>query len=140
MDEKILELLYRSFDSNLNPNEQKILEKALEKSEELKAHKKEMLKMRSSLKSDNPQKFGYMFADKVMQKINNLEEKSTDELFFDSIISVFKPIAIAATFLLVFLVSYNVFSENGNLFNGSQELQNITLAEVFDPFNEFTTE
>ena len=140
MDEKTLELLYRSFDSNLNPDEQKILEYALENSKELKSHKEELLKMRNSLKSDKPQGFGYLFADKIMQKINNLEEKSKDELFFDSIISVFRPMAIAATFLLVFLVSYNVIIENGNLFNGSQQSMDITLAEAFDPFNELTTE
>ena len=140
MDEKILELLYRSFDSNLNPDEQKILEYALANSKELKSRKEEMLKMRNSLRSDNLQKFGYLFADKVMQKIINLEEKSKDELFFDSIISIFKPIAIAATFLLVFLVSYNIISENGNLFNGNQQSIDITLAEAFDPFNELTTE
>ncbi len=140
MDEEILELLYRSFDSYLNPDEQKTLEYALENSKELKSHKAEMLKMRNSLRLNNPQKFGYLFADKVMQKIKNLEEKSKDELFFDSIISIFRPIAIAATFLLVFLVSYNIISENGNLFNGTQQSVDITLAEAFDPFTELTTE
>ncbi|MCK5033590.1 MAG: hypothetical protein KAS18_08145, partial [Calditrichia bacterium] len=78
--------------------------------------------------------------DKVMQKIKNLEEKSKDELFFDSIISIFRPIAIAATFLLVFLVSYNLINENGNLFNNTQQSVDITLAEAFDPFTELTTE
>ena len=140
MDEKILELLYRSFDSELSQDEQNKLKQALEKSEELKSHKEEMLKMRKSLKPNNPHGFGYMFADKVMQKIKNLEEKSTDELFFDSIISVFRPIAIAATFLLILLISYNVISKNGNLFNGTQQSQDITLAEAFDPFNELTVE
>ena len=131
MDEKILELLYRSFDSELSQDEQNKLRQALEKSEELKSYREEMLKMRKSLKPNNPQGFGYMFADKVMLKIKNLEEKSTDELFFDSIISVFRPIAIAATFLLIFLISYNVISEKGNLFNGTQQSQDITLAEAF---------
>jgi acetylglutamate kinase len=140
MDEKNLELLYRSFDSELNQSEQKKLDKALENSKELKSHKEEMLKMRNSLKSENPQNFGYMFADKVMGKINKLDEKSIDEQYFDSIISIFRPIAIAATFLLVFLVSYNVISENGNIFNGSQQSQDITLAEAFDPFNELIME
>ncbi len=140
MDEKILELLYRSFDSNLNPDEQKVLEYALANSKELKSHKEEMLKMRNSLRSDILQKFGYLFADKVMQKIKNLEEKSKDELFFDSIISIFRPIAIAATFILIFLVSYNLINENGNLFNNTQQSVDITLAEAFDPFTELTTE
>jgi len=140
MDEKFLELLYRSFDSELKPDEQEKLEKALNNSEELKSQKEEILKMRASLKQNESQSFGYMFADKVMNKISKAEKKSTDELFFDSIIYVFRPMAIAATFLLVFLVSYNMLSDNGNLFNESQEIQDITLAEVFDPFNEFSME
>jgi hypothetical protein len=74
-----------------------------------------------------------------MQKIKTLEQKSTDELFFESILSVFKPIAFAATFLLVFWISYN-FINDGNLFNASQNSADITLAEAFDPFNELTTE
>ena len=95
MDEKILELLYRSFDSVLSQNEQNKLDQALDKSKELISHKEKMLKMRNSLKSDPQKKFGYMFADEIMGKIKKLEEKSKDELFFDSIISVFRPIAIA---------------------------------------------
>ena len=140
MDEKILELLYRSFDSDLKPDEQKQLKDVLENSEELQLQEDEILKMRSSIKQTESQSFGYMFADKVMQQIKGIEEKSTDEQFFDSIISVFRPIAIAATFLLVFLVSYNVISGNENLFNGSQEIQDVALAEIFDPFNEFSGE
>ncbi len=57
MDEKILELLYRSFDSELSRDEQNKLRQALEKSEELKSHKEEMLKMRKSLKTYNPKGF-----------------------------------------------------------------------------------
>ncbi len=140
MDEKILELLYRSFDSKLKPDEQKEVDKALENSEELKSQKEEILKMRASLKQTEPQRFGYMFANKVMQKINGIEEESSDEIFFNSMISVFRPFAIAATFLLVFLVSYNMLSDNGNFFYESQEIQDLTLAEVFDPFNEFSVE
>ena len=140
MDEKILELLYRSFDSDLKPDEQKKLDKALKNSKELLSYKEEILKMRTSLKQTETQSFGYMFADKVMHQINKLEDKSKDEQFFDSIISVFRPLAIAAAFLLVFLVSYNMITENGNLFYDSREIQDITLAEVFDPFNEFSME
>ena len=74
-----------------------------------------------------------------MQKIKTLEQKSTEELFFESILSVFKPIVFAATFLLVFWVSYN-FVNDGNLFNGSKSSGDISLAEAFDPFYELTTE
>ena len=137
---KIMELLYRSLDSDLKPGEQKELDNELKNSEELQSYKEELIKMRTSLKQTETQNFGYMFADKVMQKINKLEDNSKDEQFFDSIISVFRPLAIAAAFLLVFLISYNMITENGNLFYDSQEIQDITLAEVFDPFNEFTTE
>jgi hypothetical protein len=140
MDDKILELLYRSFDSELNLDEQKILERGLQNSEELKSQKEEMIKLRDSLKQNNPQGFGTMFADKVMRKIRNLEVKSNEELFFDSIISVFRPLAIAATFILVILISYDIVSENGKLLNSVQNSQDITLAEAFDPFNELTTE
>jgi len=140
MDENILELLYRSFDSDLNPDERKNLDDALKKSEELRLQKKEIEKIRTSLNQSEPQNFGYMFADKIMQKINGTEERSEEKRFFDSITSVFRPLAIAATVFLVFLVSYNLISENGNMFNDSQEIQNVTLAEVFDPFNDFSME
>lgn len=140
MDEKILEILYRSFDSEINQDEQKQLKDALENSDELQNLKEDILKMRASLKQKDPKSFGYMFADKVMQRINVIEDKSTDELFFDSIISVFKPLAIAATFLLIFMFSYNIINESGSLFKGYQKSQDITLAEAFDPFTELSTE
>jgi hypothetical protein len=139
MDDKMLELLYRSLDIKLNQNEQNILDTALTNSDELRAHKEAILKMRSSLKNDAPQKFGHLFADRVMQKIEKLEQKSSDEIFFESIFSVFKPIVFAATFLLVFWVSYKYIND-GNLFDSAQNSSDITLAEAFDPFNELTTE
>lgn len=140
MNDKILELLYRSFDGELTASEQKLLEQALHNSKELESHKEEILKMRESLKQQSSPGFGYMFADRVMQKIKNHEKKSADEIFYDTIISIFKPLAFATTFLLMFWISYSVISDNGNLFNSEQQNQDLTVAEAFDPYSDLTAE
>ena len=140
MNEKILEILYRSFDEKLIQNEQNLLDKALQESEELRAQKEQIEKMRTALKDNKSNGFGYLFADKVMRQIKKLEEPGESQQFFEALYSAFRPFAIAATLLVIFLVSYSVITDNMNLFNDSSQSTEITLAEAFDPFNELTTE
>jgi DNA repair protein RadC len=140
MNEKILEILYRSFDEKLNHLEQNILDKALQASEELRVQKEQIERMRSSLKDKKENGFSYMFADKVMRHIKNQEEPADTQQFVEALYSTFRPFAIAATLLIIFLVSYNIIIDDTDLFSSSSQSTQITLAEAFDPFNELTTE
>jgi len=130
MNSKILELLYRSFDEELNPNEQHQLEQALALSKELKKEKERIAKMRTLVSNSGEQTFHPFFAEKVMRRIR---EKQTQENFLDSLVHVFRPIAIAATISLIGLMTYNVFKSDDISLASAFAQPEVTLEHALDP-------
>lgn len=57
MNKKLLNLLYRSFDVDLKPKEQKQLAEALEKSKELQKEKEYIIAQRRTLSENTPPPF-----------------------------------------------------------------------------------
>jgi len=131
MNKKILELLYRSFDDVLTPEEQKHLEEALAESVKLQEEKERIAKLRTTISDGATQSFKPFFAEKVIRRIR--EQKIAQETFFESLIYVFRPVAIAAVVLLITLVSYNLIkSDNISLASAFAEPE-ISLEQVLEP-------
>jgi anti-sigma factor RsiW len=131
MNKKIVELLYRSFDDKLTPAEQQRLDQALSDSKELREEKIRIAQMRTVISDSGQRSFQPFFAEKVMRRIR--EAKRTQESFFDSLIEVFRPVAIAATILFIVLLAYNLFkSDNKSLASALAEPE-ITLEQSLDP-------
>lgn len=130
MNSKILELLYRSFDRELNPNEQHQLEQALAGSKELREEKERIANMRTMISDSSEEKFHPFFAEKVMRRIR---EEQTQENFLDSLVHVFRPVAIAATVVLIALMSYNVLKSNEVSVASAFAQPEITLEQALDP-------
>ena len=106
-DEKTLELLYHSFDSELEENEKKQLEEALAHSEELRREKKQIQAQRKLISAGAVRSFRPYFAERVINGIIETKEKSRDALY-DSFKSVFQRFVIAGALLLVALIIYNL--------------------------------
>lgn len=131
MNQKLLSLLYRSFDEPLSPAEQKQLDQALSESTALRAEKKRIEQLRSIIAQSGQRTFRPFFAEKVIQKIRDYRRPA--ESFVDSLIAVFRPVAIAVTILLVVLLSYNLFmSEDKSLSSAFAEPE-IKLEQALDP-------
>jgi anti-sigma factor RsiW len=104
-----LELLYRSFDSRLTQEEAQRLEEALSESEELRSEKERIIAMRETLASDSARGFSPLFPERVMGRIRALEEKEAgEELFFESLYRMFRPIALAAAAAAVTSITLNL--------------------------------
>ena len=131
MNEKLLKLLYRSFDETLTQSEQMQLDDALAKSKELQDERDRIAQMRSMISDDSAQLFKPFFAEKVMRRIREAERRQ--ESFFESLIEVFRPIAIAVTILFIVLLTYNLFkSEKKSLASAFAEPE-IRLEQALDP-------
>ncbi|MDZ7335704.1 MAG: hypothetical protein ONB33_12265 [candidate division KSB1 bacterium] len=131
MNQKLLSLLYRSFDGQLSPAEQKQLDQALSDSAALRAEKNRIEQLRSMISHSGHRTFRPFFAEKVIQKIRDYRRPA--ESFVDSLITVFRPVAIAVTILLVVLLSYNLFmSEDKSLSSAFAEPE-IKLEQALDP-------
>lgn len=108
-DKKILKLLYRSLDSDLKVKDQKKLDEALEKSEELRKDKERVLAQRQAVANSSSKSFGPFFAERVMHRIEGLGQKKNGlEVFYESFMATFRKVAIVSAVVLVLLISYNV--------------------------------
>lgn len=141
MNNKMLKLLYRSFDDMLTSKQQQQLEEALLKSKELREEKEQIIAMRTTISDSATQSFKPFFAEKVMRRIRTLQKKQrSQETFFDSLFYVFKSMAIAATILLILLMSYNILKNNHLSLASAFAEPEVTLEQVFDPTLPLTLE
>jgi len=141
MNRKDLELLYRSFDDSLTPEEQKQLREALESSKALREEKKRIASLRKAVSGHAAESFEPFFAERVMRRIKQFRqaEKSPD-LFFESLFAVFRPVAVGAVVLLIVLLSYNIIKSDRLSLASAFAEPEVSLAEAFDPTLAFSME
>jgi hypothetical protein len=134
MNREINRLLYRSFDSELTPEERIKLKLALQNSSALRAEKTRIEKLRGVLAGQQNFSFKPFFADRVLQKIMNLtDSKSVHELFFESLYSLFRPVVIAVTILLFVLISYNLSKSDQITLNQALAQPEVSLEQLLNP-------
>lgn len=141
MNKKDLELLYRSFDGSLTPEEQKQLGEALAGSKALREEKKRIKSLREAISNHAAESFEPFFAERVMQRIERSRqaEKSPDQ-FFESLFAVFRPVAVGAVVLLIILLSYNMIKSDRLSLASAFAEPEVSLEEAFDPTLAFSME
>jgi anti-sigma factor RsiW len=125
MNDRMLELLYRSFDSELSPLEQAMLDKTLAESPELRAEQARVVSMRTTLSDHTRQGFSLGFAERVMGRIEK-ETRATD-FQLNLILGIrrsFRWVAAAAVPVLVALAIWDFKLED------TQNAQSTTTEEV----------
>jgi hypothetical protein len=140
MNQKILDLLYKSFEVQLTKHEQHQLERALADSEQLRAEKERIAVLRKSVAAGTNDSFKPFFADRVMQRIRAQREENEQELFFDSLIHFFRPIAIAAIVLVIILTGYNMVGDNPLTGENGLAITEISVEDAFDPMMDYIQE
>jgi hypothetical protein len=110
MNKKMLKLLYRSFDDQLKEKEQKKLAKALEHSPGLRREKEQIEAQRKVVANTAAQSFKPFFVERVMGQVNALGGKTNGlgmQMFYESLVSVFRRFAVAGAVISVLLFIYN---------------------------------
>ncbi|MFC2161012.1 hypothetical protein ACFLRX_05100 [Acidobacteriota bacterium] len=107
---RILNLLYRSFDTDLSKKKKLRLEKALNESKDLK-DEKELIHSRRQAIADSAEKtFRPYFSDRVMAQIAAIEDqKEPLESFYDALFYGFKRLAVVGALIMIVLLFFNVF-------------------------------
>jgi anti-sigma factor RsiW len=109
MDERILELLYKSLDGELTPEEMSDLEAALAISSELRKEREDLLAVRGLVKAGAAESFGPFFARRVMRAIRSArDEEVSGARFFASLEYAFRRVVLVAAAIAVFLLIYNL--------------------------------
>ena len=134
MKNEDLELLYRSFDDSLTPEEQRQLIDALSNSKALRDEKNRIVTMRKAVSGSAARSFKPFFAERVMQRIENIRQKQTKkDPFFESLLAVFRPVAMGAAILMIILLTYNMIKSDRLSLAGAFAEPEVTLEEAFDP-------
>ncbi len=107
---KIRKLLYHSFDSDLKEKEKKLLEKALESSEQIRHEKEDISHLRQVVADSTVKSFKPFFAERLMKRIVSADNKKEDSLegFYLSLKLIFKRLAIAGSVIMLLLILYNL--------------------------------
>lgn len=131
MNKKILKLLYRSFDDDLNQEEKKQLKEALKNSEELRKEKEHILAQRQAVSQSVVRSFKPFFAQRVMKQIDALEEKENSlEIFYNSLKAMFWRFATVGAIGLIALILYNLGAGEGLSVKEAFYVSEITFEEI----------
>ncbi len=109
MNERLRNLLCRSFDEELSEQEQRELEQALSFSSQLRQEQKQLTDMRQLIKKESVRSFQPFFAARVMHRIKNEMRESED--FIGSLVWAFRWIAVSGAVAILLLVGSHVFLE-----------------------------
>ena len=114
MDSKAYKLLIRSFDAELNANEQSYLTRALKNSSDLEAERKCLEAIRSSAARSRVESFGSDFSGKVMRTIlSRTSEEYTS--FLPTLWAAFRPVALVSAVVIMVLASVSFYTlRNGH--------------------------
>lgn len=136
--ENYLDLLIRSFDSELTAKERKELNNALAMSESLRLEKEKLSALRQVISGSAVKQFRPFFVDRVMSRISNFKTK--EDILFESILSVFRPIAVTAIMLLIVLLTYNINTNNTISLNAALNTPTVSIEDAFDPYTALAVE
>jgi anti-sigma factor RsiW len=137
MNKKVIDLLYRSFDAALTPEERVELDEALAKSPELREEKERITNMRSALSASAARSFRPFFAERVMHAITSASgQKNGLELFFKSLQFAFRRVAVVGATAILILLAYNLVKSGDISVAGAIGIPQETLEEVLvSPFD-----
>ena len=109
MNKKLLKLLYRSFDDDLKPKEQKQLAEAMEKSQELQKEKEHIIAQRRTISENAALSFQPFFAERVMAHLTSSGKKENGlAAWYNAFKAVFLRFAVVGLVIMLILVTYNL--------------------------------
>lgn len=131
MNKKILKLLYRSFDDDLDAKEQKQLAEALENSEELRKEKEQVEAQRQAISDSAAQSFKPFFAERMMSRIQALGEKENIlETFYETFKAAFWRFAATGAVIMIALISINLVIGEGLSMDEAFYVSELTFEEI----------
>lgn len=141
MKNKIIDMLYRSFDAPLSDAERRELEEALRASPELRAEKTRIEVMRRGLASMASRSFEPGFSERVMARIGvEISGETAAERFFESLSYLFRRVALAGAIVIVALVVINLKSAENMTVESALGRTEISMVDLMDSSLDFTLE
>lgn len=132
MNDEILDLLYRSLDGTLEPEELHRLDDALARSESLRREKARILAVRDSLSAGAARSFRPFFVERVM---NRLAGEARPETFLESLSYVFRRVALVGAAAVIALAIFNIATSHTVSATAALGVPEITIDDMVEtPF------
>lgn len=133
MNERILELLYRSFDEELTAGEGGQLREALAASEALRHEKDRIETMRKMVSASGRDTFKPFFAERVMGRVAGLREGSSGMCTLQEWLSrVFRRVAIVGAAVAAGLVLLNLVQADGVSLAAAFGISEVPIEEILE--------
>lgn len=129
MNDRMPNLLYRSFDQTLSREEQQALSQAFSASPQLLEEQKRLAEMRQLIKSGAVRSFKPFFATRVMHRIKRQAGES--EEFIGSLMWGFRRVAVAGAAAILLLLANNVFLEKNRSVESMLGLPQLTIEDTW---------
>ncbi|MHC4951191.1 MAG: hypothetical protein ACYTEU_09445 [Planctomycetota bacterium] len=135
MQDEIRDLMYASFERELNEEEQKKLDEALEHSQILGKEHQELTELRETAGAAGDVSFTPFFADRVMERITFLEQESLNpSALFDSLRFAFRKVAVGAALACLVLLFFNLRSVEQPQTAQATESSEVYMEDVFEQY------
>jgi hypothetical protein len=136
MKPELLELLYLSFDTELTPQQQDELTQALNQYPELRAEQERLIQLRGSL-ARSASEFKPFFETRVMERIRSEKPEMVWNLWFDSLWTIFRRVALAGAISAMVLVTINLVSSDELSVGAAFAVQDDPVETIFvTPFEQ----
>jgi len=134
MNEKVLDLLYRSFDEELSAAERKYLNEMLHKSKKLRSEQQKIKLIRDSIAESVEQSFSPTFSEQVMARLRMKKQKQTNgiEDFLDSLWWAFKRLALAGSIVTLLFIGLSVIQKGKISIDSLLALPQVNLEETLE--------
>jgi hypothetical protein len=133
MNERILELLYRSFEEQLTAGKAKILEDALAGSKELRQEKAKIEALRQMISSSGTDRFRPFFVERVMGRLRSLRKGINNSWAFQEwLFRIFRLVATAGAVVAVCLVILNLVQTEGASLAAALGLSQISIGDILE--------
>jgi hypothetical protein len=133
-DSYVKKLLYRSFDSNLTPKEEAVLNEELLKSGDLRDLREQVSILRKKVKSSAYPEFSPYFETRLLVNLNKASKQNgLLSGLYDSLELSFKKVALTAAALLLILILYNVKQGNFSSIENVLGVYHTPIEYAFDP-------
>jgi len=133
MNDRILELLYRSFDEDLAGDEQRELREALARSEALRREKGRIEAMRNMVSAGGVDTFKPFFAERVMRRLREMKAGRNGVWTLQDWLSrLFRRVALAGAAVAAGLVIFNLLQADGISVAAAFGISEVPIEEILE--------
>ena len=134
MKKDLLKLLYKSFETDITPDEKKILDQRMLHDQELKKIRDEVSAVRQIVKNYGREDFASSFEVELSRKVNPIfRTKELQGKIPDVFIAAFRKVSLSGVIVLLILLLYNLSAGNDNILKNFLDNSATTMKLAYDP-------